>query len=150
MNGASVTNDMYPVERARALLRHLLLKGGGTPAREVHAAAMRAGVPVWALRKARRTMTIAVRFVGFGPDGRWEWRWEHPPTWRPPAKQEQAAQQVSPPTVSLARVWPPPEVREGRLLRDSQSIVGTPDQARVGTQGQGAATSSADETCRAA
>jgi len=86
---------MYPVERARALLRHLLLKGGGTPAREVHAAAMRAGVPVWALRKARRTMTIAVRFVGFGPDGRWEWRWEHPPTWRPPAKQEQAAQQVS-------------------------------------------------------
>ena len=75
----------FPVERARALLERLIPDGGSAPARKVHEAARRAGVPEWAIRKARKSLEIEVRFVGFGGNGWWEWRWAKSWTWRPPA-----------------------------------------------------------------
>lgn len=74
----------FPVERARALLQRIIPENGSVPARKVHQVAKRAGLPEWAIRKARRSMDIEVRFVGFGAEGRWEWRWEEPWTRRAP------------------------------------------------------------------
>jgi len=61
----------FPVEYARALLEPLIPADGSTPARKVHEAAERAGVPEWAMRKARKSLELEVRFVGFGGDGWW-------------------------------------------------------------------------------
>ncbi len=74
----------FPVDRARALLQSLIPAAGGVPARKVHEVAQRAGLPTWAIRKARRTMNVEVRFVGYGAGGWWEWRWKSPQTWRAP------------------------------------------------------------------
>lgn len=74
----------FPVERARQLLKRLIPEDGSVPVRKVHQAAKHAGLPEWAIRKARRNMDIEVRFVGFGAEGRWEWQWAAPWTWRAP------------------------------------------------------------------
>lgn len=79
-----MSRPKFPVERARALLERLIPADGGVPARKVHEAARRSGLPEWAMRKARRSMDIAVKFVGFGADGWWEWRWAEPWMWRAP------------------------------------------------------------------
>jgi len=80
-----MSNPKFPVERARELLQRLIPAEGSVPARKVHQAAKRAGLPEWAIRKARRSMDIEVRFVGFGAEGRWEWQWAAPWTWEAPA-----------------------------------------------------------------
>jgi hypothetical protein len=75
---------MFPVERARALLRRVIPTSQSVPARKVHVAARQARIPEWALRKARRTMDIEVCFVGFGANGRWVWSRSAPWRWTPP------------------------------------------------------------------
>lgn len=87
----------FPVQRARALLERLIPISGGVPARKVHGAAGRNGIPAWAIRKARKSMEIEVSFVGFGAEGWWEWRWKEPWTWEPPV------QEPAPPPVCA---WP--------------------------------------------
>jgi len=49
---------VFPVERARSLLGELIPADGSVPARRVHLAAKRAGLPEWAVRKARRSMGV--------------------------------------------------------------------------------------------
>ncbi len=90
-------SSQFPVERARTLLQRLILAYGGVPARKVHEAAKRAGLPAWAIRKARKSMEIEVRFVGFGTEGWWEWRRAEPRTWEDPTPEP------SPPPVCA---WP--------------------------------------------
>jgi hypothetical protein len=74
LDGRKDLDPQFPVQRARALLERVIPDGGSAPARKVHEAAKRAGVPEWAVRKARKSLAIGVQFVGFGEDGWWEWR----------------------------------------------------------------------------
>lgn len=132
---------MFPVERARTLLQHLIPVNRSVPARKVHEAARRAGIPEWAIRKAKKRLGVEARFVGFGADGWWEWRWAEPWRWRP------LAPEPTPPPPVCA--WPvcgsPPRSPRAAYWRGAQADVPAPEQTRVGAKGPCAAEPGAEE-----
>lgn len=99
------TGQPFPVERARKLLRAVIPSEGDVPATRVYAAAQAAGIPRWAVRKARRSLRapvsdypgfpgwavrrcapllVRVQRRGYGTSGGWYWSWTkkaEPRTW---------------------------------------------------------------------